>query len=163
MLAIRERNASYLVVKRRLEYQARLRINVDGGKIRCETDRIVIKSANAAMLQLAAAKSFVNFRDISGDPEARTKVTLKNLEGKTYVAIKEDHVLEHRCFFRQAYLALERDNFSGCPTDERIRRFPKSRDMDLIALFYQFRRYILISISRPATQPPNLQGLWNDT
>ena len=29
-------------------------------------------------------------------------------------------------------------------------------------LVLQFGRYLLISSSRPGTQPANLQGLWND-
>ncbi len=162
-LVLRGRNASYLGVKGHLEYQARLRVNVEGGTINCENDRLVIESANAATLYLAAATSFVNFRDVSADPETRTKATLKNLEGKTFEAIKTDHVREHRRLFRRAHLALVRSEASELPTDERIQGFKKSGDADLIALFYQFGRYLLISSSRPGTQPPNLQGIWNDS
>ena len=36
------------------------------------------------------------------------------------------------------------------------------RDRDLTLLF-QFGRYLLISSSRPGTQPANLQGIWNDS
>jgi alpha-L-fucosidase 2 len=32
----------------------------------------------------------------------------------------------------------------------------------MVALLYQYGRYLLISSSRPGTQPANLQGLWND-
>src|SRR5690606_31577567 len=35
-------------------------------------------------------------------------------------------------------------------------------DPQLVTLFFQFGRYLLISSSRPGTQPANLQGLWND-
>ncbi|MHA1793926.1 MAG: glycoside hydrolase family 95 protein [Promethearchaeota archaeon] len=35
-------------------------------------------------------------------------------------------------------------------------------DPQLISLLYQFGRYLLISSSRPGTQPANLQGIWND-
>ena len=48
------------------------------------------------------------------------------------------------------------------PTDERIRNFATANDPQLAALYFQFGRYLLISSSRPGTQPANLQGLWND-
>lgn len=32
----------------------------------------------------------------------------------------------------------------------------------LVSLLYQYGRYLLISSSRPGTQPANLQGIWND-
>lgn len=162
-IVLRGRNASYLGVKGRLEYQARARLKVEGGRIRYENERLIVESANSATIYLAAATSFVNFRDVSGDPEQRTLSVLKKLEGKTYEAIKEDHIREHRRLFRRAYLSLARTDFSKLPTEERIRAFPGSGDMDLIALFYQFGRYLLISSSRPGTQPPNLQGIWNDS
>jgi len=33
----------------------------------------------------------------------------------------------------------------------------------LAALFFQFGRYLLITSSRPGTQPANLQGIWNES
>jgi len=40
--------------------------------------------------------------------------------------------------------------------------FPDSPDdPQLIALYTQYGRYLLISSSRPGTQPANLQGIWN--
>ena len=35
-------------------------------------------------------------------------------------------------------------------------------DPQFSALLFQFGRYLLISSSRPGTQPANLQGIWND-
>ncbi|MHA1372051.1 MAG: glycosyl hydrolase family 95 catalytic domain-containing protein, partial [Promethearchaeota archaeon] len=35
-------------------------------------------------------------------------------------------------------------------------------DPHLIELYFQFGRYLMISCSRPGTQPANLQGIWND-
>jgi alpha-L-fucosidase 2 len=49
------------------------------------------------------------------------------------------------------------------PTDERIRKFAAGDDPALAALYFQYGRYLLISSSRPGTQPANLQGLWNDS
>jgi hypothetical protein len=36
-------------------------------------------------------------------------------------------------------------------------------DTPLIALYFQFGRYLLISSSRPGTMAANLQGIWNES
>ena len=49
------------------------------------------------------------------------------------------------------------------PTDERIAAFDKGSDPALVALLFQYGRYLMIASSRPGGQPANLQGLWNDS
>ncbi|WP_234316254.1 glycosyl hydrolase family 95 catalytic domain-containing protein, partial [Streptomyces alboviridis] len=48
------------------------------------------------------------------------------------------------------------------PTDVRIAQHAQVNDPQFSALLFQFGRYLLISSSRPGTQPANLQGIWND-
>ena len=50
---------------------------------------------------------------------------------------------------------------SEAETDERVRNFNQSDDLNLVALLYQYGRYLLISSSQPGGQPANLQGIWN--
>ena len=40
--------------------------------------------------------------------------------------------------------------------------FAANPDPDLVALYFQYGRYLLIASSRPGTQPANLQGIWNE-
>jgi alpha-L-fucosidase 2 len=47
------------------------------------------------------------------------------------------------------------------PTPERVKTLG-ARDPGLVALHFQYGRYLLIASSRPGGQPPNLQGIWND-
>ena len=42
-----------------------------------------------------------------------------------------------------------------------LKKFSDESDPQLASLCYQFGRYLLISSSRPGTQPANLQGIWN--
>ena len=46
-------------------------------------------------------------------------------------------------------------------TDVRVERFAEGDDPALVALYFQFGRYLLISSSQPGTGAANLQGLWN--
>jgi alpha-L-fucosidase 2 len=47
------------------------------------------------------------------------------------------------------------------PTGERLKQFEVSPDPSLLALYFQYGRYLLIATSRPGAQPANLQGIWN--
>jgi alpha-L-fucosidase 2 len=42
-----------------------------------------------------------------------------------------------------------------------VARFTAFPDPSLLALYFQYGRYLLISSSRPGSQPANLQGIWN--
>ena len=59
-------------------------------------------------------------------------------------------------------LDLGKTPFSDSPTNRRIRDFAKTNDPQLVSLYFQFGRYLLISSSQPGGQPANLQGIWND-
>lgn len=58
-------------------------------------------------------------------------------------------------------LDLGDSKFSKEPADRRIKLFAARRDPALVALYFQFGRYLLIASSQPGTQPANLQGIWN--
>jgi hypothetical protein len=50
------------------------------------------------------------------------------------------------------------------PTDERLARMKGgAADDDLLALYFQYGRYLLIASSRPGSMAANLQGKWNDS
>jgi alpha-L-fucosidase 2 len=72
-------------------------------------------------------------------------------------------VADHRALFRRVAIHLGSTEAATLPTDERVRRFAAGRDPALVALVFQYGRYLLIASSRPGGQPANLQGLWNDS
>jgi len=51
---------------------------------------------------------------------------------------------------------------SFLPTSDRFQKIQAEPDASLAALSYNFGRYLMISCSRPGTEPANLQGIWND-
>jgi alpha-L-fucosidase 2 len=73
------------------------------------------------------------------------------------------HLADHRRLFRRVSLNLGGRSAAAAPTDERLAAFKKKpEDPNLIALYFQYGRYLLIASSRPGTQPANLQGIWNE-
>jgi alpha-L-fucosidase 2 len=160
-LVVRGKSADYLGVAGRLRYTARLRAMIEGGRIGADGDRLVVRGAASATLLISAATSFVNYRDVSADPDARVAAALEAASAKPYDALKAAHVAEHQRLFRRVAIDLAPSAGSALPTDERLKRFDGANDPALAALLFQFGRYVLMASSRPGTQPANLQGIWN--
>ncbi len=161
-LVLSGKSADYLGVEGRLRYQARLRAVPEGGLVEVEGVDLKVTQADVVTFYLAAATSFVDYRDVSGDPEQRTADVLEALEGRPYEEVRDAHVADHQRYFQRVSLDLESGPGSFLPTDERLEEYRIGRDPDLAALSFQFGRYLLIASSRPGTQPANLQGIWNE-
>ncbi|MGH9159096.1 MAG: glycoside hydrolase family 95 protein, partial [Vicinamibacteraceae bacterium] len=155
-------NGGYQGIKGALKFQARVKLLVEGGKTTAEKASVTVSDADAVTLLVAAATSFKSFKDVTGNPGARTTRQIASASAKTYDALRQAHVAEHRRLFRRVTLDLGTSEAARLPTDERIERFTTGHDPQLAALYFQFGRYLLISSSRPGTQPANLQGLWNE-
>ncbi|HYX19256.1 MAG TPA: glycoside hydrolase family 95 protein, partial [Thermoanaerobaculia bacterium] len=160
-LAVHGKSADYLGVAGRLRYASKMRAIPRGGEMRIVDDALVVRGADEALLLIAAATNFVSYRDVSGDPDERVDGALRAAVAKSFDALRDAHVAEHRRLFRTASLRLGNTAASRLPTDERRKAFDGTSDADLAALIFQFGRYLLISSSRPGTEPANLQGIWN--
>ena len=145
-----------------LKFEAHVRASVEGGRLAVDSEKISVAGADAATLVLAAATSFKNFKDVSGDPAAACRRTIEGVSRKSYEALRKAHVADHRRLFRRAELDLGTTEASKQPTDQRIAEFAKQDDPQMVELYFQFGRYLLIASSRPGSQPANLQGIWND-
>src|SRR5205085_11891404 len=88
---------------------------------------------------------------------------LNQAKGKSLARLRDSHVREHQRLFRRVTLNLGSTESRDLPTDLRPKRFLEGSDPQLAALYFQYGRYLLISSSRPGTQPANLQGLWNES
>lgn len=161
-LVVRGKSADYMGIAGKLRYEARLKAVAEGGTTAVEEDELVVTGADAVTLLIAAATNFVTYQDVSGDPAARVAAALDGAGAKTFSGLLEAHVREHRRLFRRVEIKLPSGPTSDLPTAERIKTFDGTNDPALPGLVLQFGRYLLISSSRPGTQPANLQGIWND-
>ena len=150
-------------IKGALKFQARVRVKAAGGKTSAKTDAVSVEKADSAILYIAAATSYKNFKDVSGDPELLTKKTIADAEKRSFDRLRKAHLAEHQRLFRRVTLDLGGSEARKLPTDERIERFPISVDPQFAALYFQYGRYLLIASSRPGSQPAGLQGIWNDS
>ena len=165
-LRLTGKNSDYLGIPGRLTYEARLKARVGGsrGTIAVDYRTLRVSGADTVTIVLAAATSFVNYKDVSGNPANRVRAVLDRANAHDWNTMLHDHVAEHQHWFGRVQLSLGGSSADALalPTDERIKRFASAPDPDLAALTYQFGRYLLIASSRPGTEAANLQGIWND-
>jgi len=150
-------------IKGMLKFESRVRVIAQGGKTTADGGAVKVDGANSATLLIAAATSYKSYKDVSGDPRALDEKTMVAAEKKPWIAIRDAHIKEHQRLFHRVQLDLGTTPEARRPTDERIADFANGHDPQLAALYFQFARYLLISSSRPGTQPANLQGIWNES
>lgn len=138
-------------------------VDADGEILRHE-DAVKITNASHATLLLAAATSF-NGRSKSPRTEGKgygeiVRRRLKTAASKTFASIRDDHLRDFGELFNRVDLQLPAIGSSNATTDERLARYAAESDPSLVTLLFQYGRYLLISSSRPGSQPANLQGIW---
>nr|WP_276167389.1 hypothetical protein [Zobellia alginiliquefaciens] len=127
-------------------------------------DKITVKDAGSVTLVYVAATSFQNFKDVSGNPLKKTDAYLKALAGKSFKQLYERHVADYSKFFNRVAIDLGGKPIQSIPTDKRLQQVSEGGSDPLLdELVFQYGRYLMISGSRPGTQPLNLQGIWNGT
>ena len=137
---------------------ARMKILTEGGSMTGTSDSLIIEKASQVTILLTAA---TDYRGI--DPAQESLHQLQAAEKKNYVILKKCHIDDYRQYFQRVDFDLGRTDAVYFTTDARIDAVRNGNyDPQLIELYYQFGRYLLISSSRPGCLPANLQGLWAD-
>ena len=162
-LVMRGVNGNAQGVQGALKFQARVKVLAQGGKVSAETNSVSVSDADSVTLFIAAATSYKNYKDLTGDPEAIVKKQIADAAEKKFAALHQAQMADHQRLFRRVSLDLGKSDAMQLTTEERIRHFADGNDPQLATLYFQYGRYLLISCSRPGGQPAGLQGLWNDS
>lgn len=129
----------------------------EDGTVRSESGTLSIRNATAATLFLCARTDAR-----PGDPLARCLQDLQAVRKTHYPALRSAHIADYQQLFQRVDLHLGGD-LPGIPADERLKRLQGgAQDPELMALYFQFGRYLLISSSRPSSMAATLQGIWNE-
>jgi alpha-L-fucosidase 2 len=142
-----------------VRFECLLEARTEGGRAECSGDTLAVHDADAVTLIVTAATNYrLHYPDFKRDAIPRHEVA-----AKPYSRLRDDHVAEHRRLFRRVALDLGGPERSDTPTDERLAAVEQGGDDPrLLALYFQYGRYLLLSSSRPGTPPANLQGVWAD-
>lgn len=149
-----------------MRFEARLTVKDTDGKVKATNSKIELDDASKATLVFVAATSYNGF---DKDPNKEGKDEkficdqyLDQLKGRDYKTLLDRHVQDYSSLFSRVNINLGSSNVNTVSLDERIKQYKPGSDPQLTALYFQFGRYLLISASRPGSQPSNLQGIWNE-
>ncbi len=141
---------------------AKLKIFTRGGKISVVGNQLLVEKADEAVIYLVAATSFINPKDVSGNPQLLCNNYMTAIAGKKFEDVKKNHIKDYQSYFNRFEIDLGSSDSDNLPTNLRINAVPAKMDNSLAALYVQYGRYLMLSSSRPGTYPANLQGIWND-
>ena len=110
-------------IKGQLKYQARVKVMAKGGKTTPETERVSVTDADEVTLLIAAATSYKNFDDVSGDPESTVKKLIAAAAKKPFAKLRATQLKDYQALFHRVTLDLGRTDAMKLPTDERIKHF----------------------------------------
>ena len=161
-LHVAVRNVGHEGVPASLTAQCVIRVMADGKTV-AGKNILDVSGATAATIIVSAATNFVNYHDVSGNALKKAESYLKAAAGKPYAELLDRHTTAYKRQYARVSLTLPEGKDSALETDKRVERFAKGGDdQALVALMFQYGRYLLISSSQPGGQPANLQGVWNN-
>ena len=145
-----------------VDFEGRVAVESKGGSVKSQDGYLSIDKADEATLYISIATNFKNYKSLSVDEREKTKRLLSAARKQDFEKIKKDHMDYYRKFFDRVSLDLGVTKAVEQPTNLRIKNFSRQDDPQLVSLYFQFGRYLLISSSQPGGLSANLQGIWND-
>ncbi len=136
------------------------------GEIKEKDGKLHIKGNKEVFIFLSIVSNFDGFNK---EPGSAGRDILKEAKGLTDKAVSKgwqdiltDHEEEHRKLYDRVSLEIGKAEEDDLPTDQRLKMLNSPEDdSTIIALLFNYGRYLLISSSRPGSEPVNLQGIWN--
>ncbi|MFC3414251.1 glycoside hydrolase family 95 protein [Algoriphagus hitonicola] len=122
-----------------------------------EEEKLLVNGASEITLKLVTATSYYH-----QNHEQVAQSQLDRIAFKSFGELLFAHEKEYKAWFDRMDLQLGENKQDEIPTDRRIQLVKEGKtDLWLEKLLFDYGRYLLISSSRPGTNPANLQGLWN--
>ena len=147
-----------------VRYAACLQVLTTGGQTQVQANAIDIADAQDATVLIGIATDYNKAnpsQPLTRDLLATARVTVAAAAKRSYADLRQRHLDSFSPLMERVSLRLGPTNHAQ-PTDARLAAVKKGgTDPDLVALYFQYGRYLLVSSSRPGSLPANLQGLWN--
>lgn len=161
-LIMKGRGSDHEGIKGAIRFENQTQIKTEGGSIKAGRGRLIVSDANVATIYISIATNFVSYKNVSGNESRKASSILKSAVEKPFDQAINEHEQYYKRQFDRVNLDLGTSDFKEEDTNIRVRDFKKRHDPQLVALMFQFGRYLLISSSQPGGQPATLQGIWND-
>lgn len=149
-----------------MKFAGELRLSALNGEIVADKDILTVKNAGEITVKITAATDYnISILDFDRfiEPADVCKTILNRSDKTLFGDLKKTHIGEYQQLFNRVSLSFGKDSLLSIPTDKRLQAVKNGgTDNGLIALYFQYGRYLLMSSSRyPAVLPANLQGIWN--
>ncbi len=162
-IALNGTSSDHEGVKGMIKFKALVKVVTEGGTQVSTDSSIAVQSATRATIYVSVGTNFNSYKDLSGDASYRAERMLAAAASKPYHQLLKEHIAYYKKFFNRMSLDLGTSPSAYQPTDVRLKAFASGYDPQLVALYFQFGRYLLISSSQPGGQAANLQGIWNNS
>ena len=145
-----------------VEYTTGIRAVSTTGSVFTIGDTLLVRNATQATLYFTSTTSFRE-----ADPESWVLSHLTGLNA-TYAQIRSAAVKDYQSLHGRVVLSLGTSTAAqrNMTTETRVAAFVANNasvfDPELVGLYFQFGRYLLIGSSRAGGLPANLQGIWNN-
>ena len=141
-------------------YSGKIRISSNDGKITAKDHTLLVEDCREAWIIMDIRTNYNN-----PDYVNICNQTIEQAASKSYEEIKQAHIADYTRLFNRTQIDLGKSKLDKLPTDVRwnLLKTTGQDDPGLMALFFRYGRYLLISASRENSPlPANLQGIWND-
>jgi alpha-L-fucosidase 2 len=141
--------------------QIRAHVIAEGGRSAAGDEVIEVQGAHAATVLIAIGTSFAG-----RNQDAMCREVIQAAAGKGFEQLQRTHIADHQALYRRMSIDLGQSTSEvrKLPTDLRRKALESGTDdPELVALFFQYGRYLTIAGSREDSPLPlALQGIWND-
>lgn len=148
-----------------MKFATALQIVETDGTVAVDEGILKVNGARTLIIKLNTATSFNGFGEMP-DADEKQKLAEKMVisKGYNYAKLLSDHCEDFQKIFDRVEVDFGHNpDIEDKETPERMQKLAEGiPDPDLIALLFQYGRYLMISGSRPGTTPTNLQGIWNE-
>lgn len=140
-----------------VRYKTRIKVLHEDGTLEQMGKNLKLQKATTAYILISSSTNMLD-----STYEKTVDELLVNAQKTTYEELKNKHIEAYQKKFNRVELNLA-ENDNSLPTKQRLIDFQQNDDPALVALYFQYGRYLMISGTRENSLPLNLQGLWANT
>lgn len=144
-----------------VRFAACVRVIPVGGQLAQSGQKLTVRNADSALVVVTAATDIDSFagRTVEDAPATAAR-DIEEATARPLAELEQRHIADHRGYYDRLTLTLgDSVEAATATTPQRIAsRDPE--DHELVALLFDYGRYLLIGSSRPGGLPANLQGIW---
>lgn len=147
-------------VEGKIKYTVAVKILSDG-KTEIKNNRFVVSEASCCTFFLRIASNFISADDLSKNHLEEARLGVENAAKRGFETLLKEHILDFSSLYNRTCLELE-SLLPDLPFNRLTKEFSRQFDPALVELYFNFNKYLVISSTRNGSQPPALQGIWND-